>query len=196
MKAEKGECPVDHSKLNPHNMMPSLNQEMQPGQKLKLSTERTESSIRNTTTNSKWEYPSPQVSISNQQFYNALVRKGKPVPEEHVESMVDIHNFLNEGSWQEILKWEKKYHCDCDDISLAQFKGRPNDLSPKAFFYSTFYGTKPFDRHDWYVDRCGQKVRYVIDYYGGGSESEFHVDVRPAVDSFSSLFDRVRNWFE
>lgn len=23
----------------------------------------------------------------------------------------------------------------------------------------------PFDRHDWYVDRCGTEVRYVIDFY-------------------------------
>ena len=23
----------------------------------------------------------------------------------------------------------------------------------------------PFDRHDWYVDRCGEEVRYVIDFY-------------------------------
>lgn len=23
----------------------------------------------------------------------------------------------------------------------------------------------PFDRHDWWVDRCGEEVRYVIDFY-------------------------------
>ncbi len=26
-------------------------------------------------------------------------------------------------------------------------------------------GMLPFDRHDWYVDRKGQEVRYVIDFY-------------------------------
>lgn len=26
----------------------------------------------------------------------------------------------------------------------------------------------PFDRHDWYVDRCGKEVRYIIDYYATG----------------------------
>lgn len=26
-------------------------------------------------------------------------------------------------------------------------------------------GPLPFDRHDWYVDRCGEEVRYVIDFY-------------------------------
>jgi hypothetical protein len=52
----------------------------------------------------KWEYPSPQ------QFYNALVRKGWETPEEHVETMVDIHNFLNERAWMEVLKWEKRQY--------------------------------------------------------------------------------------
>lgn len=49
-----------------------------------------------------WEYPSPQ------QFYNALVRKGWETPEEHIETMVEIHNFLNEAAWNEVLKWEKR----------------------------------------------------------------------------------------
>lgn len=26
-------------------------------------------------------------------------------------------------------------------------------------------GQMPFDRHDWVVDRCGDEVRYVIDFY-------------------------------
>jgi cytochrome c heme-lyase len=30
---------------------------------------------------------------------------------------------------------------------------------------SWFGGQLPFDRHDWWVDRCGQEVRYVIDFY-------------------------------
>ena len=30
---------------------------------------------------------------------------------------------------------------------------------------SLFYGDVPFDRHDWYVDRNGEEVRYVIDFY-------------------------------
>ena len=61
------------------------------------------SSIPRAKDSSKWEYPSAQ------QFYNALVRKGWETPEEHVQTMVDIHNFLNEEAWQEILKWEPPY---------------------------------------------------------------------------------------
>ncbi len=54
----------------------------------------------------------------------------------------------------------------------------------------------PFDRHDWIVDRCGQDVRYIIDYYDGGEvkpSGEFTLlDVRPALDSFTALKDRMR----
>lgn len=36
------------------------------------------------------------------------------------------------GSWQEILKWEKKFHCECQDIGLLKFQGKPDKLSPKG----------------------------------------------------------------
>jgi hypothetical protein len=37
--------------------------------------------------------------------------------------------------------------------------------SPLAWMRKTAGGLEPFDRHDWTVDRCGQEVRYVIDFY-------------------------------
>lgn len=55
----------------------------------------------------------------------------------------------------------------------------------------------PFDRHDWVVDRCGQKeVRYIIDYYDGGrvdpaSKIFTELDVRPAMDNLGSIWDRM-----
>ena len=54
----------------------------------------------------------------------------------------------------------------------------------------------PFDRHDWIVDRCGKEVRYIIDYYDGGPvDPESHrfaiLDVRPAMDSFENVWDRM-----
>lgn len=49
-----------------------------------------------------WEYPSPQ------QFYNALVRKGWETPEESIEMVVQIHNFLNEMAWEEVMRWERR----------------------------------------------------------------------------------------
>ena len=53
----------------------------------------------------------------------------------------------------------------------------------------------PFDRHDWVVDRCGNEIRYVIDYYEGNhgeEEAFFHLDVRPGVDGMSQLLDRFK----
>ena len=104
-----GGCPIDHSSLdmNPLNQMPSLPQTpLDPHkQTAPLPTDRTMSSIPRNTEDGKtqtWEYPSPQ------QFYNALVRKGWETPVEHVETMVDIHNFLNEQAWEEVLRWEKR----------------------------------------------------------------------------------------
>ena len=97
------QCPIKHegAEINPLNNMPTLSQNQAANQAMALPTQREESSIPRDES-SRWEYPSPQ------QFYNALVRKGWETPEEHVETMVQIHNFLNEQAWQEILKWEKK----------------------------------------------------------------------------------------
>lgn len=96
------QCPIDHSKgLNPLNQMPELVQAPAPNQTMTLPLARTESTIPRDPS-AKWEYPSPQ------QFYNALVRKGWETPEEHVETMVEIHNFLNEEAWGEVMKWEKR----------------------------------------------------------------------------------------
>jgi|SRR5882762_11537630 len=55
----------------------------------------------------------------------------------------------------------------------------------------------PFDRHDWIVRRpkTGEEVRYVIDYYSAPPEPDgspaFSLDVRPALDSFGSLKERI-----
>ncbi|KAG6850556.1 hypothetical protein H0H93_011755 [Arthromyces matolae] len=202
--SKPAQCPVDHTALNPLNQMPSLAQERAPNQQLDLPTERTESSIPRDGSN-KWDYPSPQ------QFYNALVRKGWETPEEHVETMVEIHNFLNERAWLEVLKWEKREYEPTnderrhDDIQLARFKGRPGEMSPKARFWtfagwlfpSHFNSEPPFDRHDWIVRRpkTGEEVRYVIDYYSAPPEPDglpvFSLDVRPALDSLSSVKQRI-----
>lgn len=101
--AKAAQCPIDHEGQNPLNQMPHLAQVRAPNQSIDLPLSRTESSIPRDGSE-KWEYPSPQ------QFYNALVRKGWETPEEHVETMVDIHNFLNERAWMEVLKWEKRQY--------------------------------------------------------------------------------------
>ena len=43
-------------------------------------------------------------------MYNAMLRKlYDDTPEDVVESMVAVHNFLNEGAWAEIEGWEARF---------------------------------------------------------------------------------------
>ncbi|PFH51819.1 hypothetical protein AMATHDRAFT_58317 [Amanita thiersii Skay4041] len=196
-EAKPTQCPINHEAINPLNQMPTLSQAPAPQQNIALPTTRAESSIPRDP-NLKWEYPSPQ------QFYNALVRKGWETPEEHVETMVEIHNFLNEQAWLEVLRWEKRQYRG-DDVQLTRLQGRPGEMSPKARFWlfagwlfpSRFNTEPPFDRHDWIVRRpqTGEEVRYVIDYYSAPPEADgspvFSLDVRPALDSFGSVKERI-----
>jgi cytochrome c heme-lyase len=128
--------------LNPLNyMFSNLSQNRAPGQKISLPTEREISSIPKSD-GSKWEYPSPQ------QMYNAMRRKGyEDAPEDAVESMVAVHNWLNEGAWNEICAWEGKFgagvlgHLGLREKDpewkprLARFMGRRKDMTPKAQLY-------------------------------------------------------------
>ncbi|KKY18326.1 putative cytochrome c1 heme lyase [Phaeomoniella chlamydospora] len=124
---------------------------------MSLPLEREISSIPRGDAESNWEYPSPQ------QMYNAMLRKGyTDTPIDAVESMVAVHNFLNEGAWQEIVGWErifgrglkegwKKCSMGEENMAMAQaraemrgivddtpqpkllrFEGRPKEMTPKA----------------------------------------------------------------
>lgn len=184
--------------LNTDNMMPSEpNQLPSPGQKSRLSTSRASSTIPkggDSKPGETWTYPSAQM------FWNALTRKGKAndVLESDIDAVVAVHNTMNEKTWAEVLSWEERFHCNtCANPKLLRFQGRPNDLSPAARWRMWTGGyPKPFDRHDWIIDRCGvESARYVIDYYyrdstDGGEPIEFHV--RPAIDSPNALWDRIR----
>lgn len=122
--------------VDPRNQMPAGNQEPWPGQRQRLSTERVQSAIPKGKGEGEdgetWTYPSPQ------QFYNALKRKGKgaDVSEEQVDTLVAIHNNMNDVTWQMLLEWEQ-WHIDRKAVAdntprLARFMGRPFDLTPKA----------------------------------------------------------------
>ena len=93
-------------------------------------------------------------------MYNAMLRKGyTDTPQDAVESMVAVHNFLNEGAWAEIVEWERRFakgfsrgwqECkrgeegstagagtveDDEEVippRLLRFMGRPKDMTPKA----------------------------------------------------------------
>ena len=184
--------------LNKANLMPSEpNQLPSPGQQSRLSTARAASTIPkggDSRPGETWTYPSAQM------FWNALTRKGKAddVAEADIDAVVAVHNTMNEKTWAEVVAWESRFHCDtCADPKLLRFQGRPDDLSPAARWRMWTGGyPRPFDRHDWVVDRCGvESARYIIDYYyretsDGGDPIEFHV--RPAIDSPSALWDRIR----
>mmetsp|Transcript_10163 Transcript_10163/g.31092 ORF Transcript_10163/g.31092 Transcript_10163/m.31092 type:complete len:405 (+) Transcript_10163:19-1233(+) len=188
---------VYSQEVDPRNMMPTSGNEIpSPGQKERLSVEREKSNIPKGGTEDTWTYPSPQ------QFYNSLKRKGKggDVVEEDMDIVVQIHNQMNERTWREVMQWEKFNHCDCDDVKLARFQGKPDQLSPTARLRTWTGGEPPFDRHDWIVDRCGKEVRYVIDYYYTDPEvakdnERINIHVRPALDSFINAYDRMRMRF-
>jgi cytochrome c heme-lyase len=150
--------PSTLSKLNPLNyMFSSISQERAPNQNVDLPIEREISSIPRGDSEGNWEYPSPQ------QMYNAMLRKGfTDTPQDAVESMVAVHNFLNEGAWDEIVGWERIFakgfksawdKCKRGEENIAmdafrdevmgsvdeestprllRFQGRPNELTPKA----------------------------------------------------------------
>ncbi len=110
-------CPIDYEKSSPTGFNP-LNSiplgvsatTRAVNQVLDLPTDRETSTIPRPKSpipdaedeGPTWEYPSPQ------QFYNALVRKGWETPEESIEMVVQIHNFLNEMAWEEVMKWERR----------------------------------------------------------------------------------------
>ena len=198
--------------LDPRNNMPrSPAQEPCAGQRLPLSTSRAASSIPKAGVavvssdgkqvgDATWTYPSPQM------FFNALRRKGKgaDVSESDLESVVSAHNAMNEATWRRVAAWERALHAEdsapCGGPRLARFLGRPHDLSPAArleyWFSSSDKARLPFDRHDWFVDRCGREVRYVIDFYfdegRAGTPQAFDLRVRPALDSPGAALDRVK----
>lgn len=116
---------------------------------------------------------------------------------EDMKWVVNIHNIVNERAWQHILQWEQLHTGECTCPKLKRFQGRPKDYSPRARILNMLGYTLPFDRHDWYVDRCGQEVRYVIDFYSADSSpssapAAMYLDVRPALDSVGAYVDRAR----
>ncbi len=117
--------------IDPKNNMaadPTPGQLPIAGQQVPLSTGRVQSTIPKGGTESTWLYPSPQM------FLNALSRKKKAgdVTEADAESMVAIHNNMNERTWAEVLRWEALHKDTCPDPKLLRFKGRPDELSPLA----------------------------------------------------------------
>ncbi|GAA5803303.1 hypothetical protein HPULCUR_008782 [Helicostylum pulchrum] len=194
LPASKEGCVSDA--IDSTNNMPKISEQApQPDQKTPLAKERETSTIPRANSDDKlWIYPSEQM------FFNAMRRKNWTPEEQDMQVVVPIHNAVNEMAWQKILEWEKLHQTECKQPMLAKFEGRPKDITPKARIRSWFGYALPFDRHDWVVDRCGEKVTYVIDFYSGKQDPKkpmslsFYLDVRPAV-SPSGMWDRLRMSF-
>ncbi|KAJ5172425.1 hypothetical protein N7492_005018 [Penicillium capsulatum] len=160
-----------------------------------------------------WIYP------SEKQFFEALMRKGNSPSSTSsaselatsVASIIPIHNAVNERAWKQILDWERKAPSSdpgsqkCGGPKLYSFRGlgvEPQFLSPRARINGWLGYQRPFDRHDWVVERCdGEQVEYVIDFYQGKTSGSngtqpgltgnagpgklsFFLDVRPKLNSY------------
>lgn len=189
--------------VNSANLIPkNLDTPCKLGNDSSLS-KREISSIPNGSSSEKknWVYP------SHRQMYNALERKNKSegINKSNINEIVDIHNFLNEKTWEEIKNWETRFKKNQDSESkLLSFMGLSNTLSLKArfllflgsIFPNNFNTLPPFDRHDWIVLRTvgteKKKSRYIIDYYSGPPDEKtqhptFYLDIRPALDDLESI---------
>jgi cytochrome c heme-lyase len=88
----------------------------------------------------------------------------------------------------------------CGGPRLVSFMGQSKELTPRARFNSLLGYSKPFDRHDWIVDRCGTHIDYVIDFYAGKNEGKpgkslnFYLDVRPKLNSWEGIKMRAERF--
>lgn len=110
-----------------------------------------------------------------------------------MKAVVPLHNAVNERAWKEIKDWEKPYGAaaQCGGPKLHSFEGLSGTLSPRARINNLLGYNLPFDRHDWRVDRCGQRIDYIIDFYQGRDEGKgkinFYLDVRPKLNSWEGV---------
>lgn len=136
-----GKCPVDHTQRS--TWVSILSRQSRGGHGAaelpdtplppsNLPLERETSSIPRVD-GGNWVYP------SQAQFYAAMARKNHSPRESDMKVVVPIHNAVNERAWTEIMKWEAGQGGEkCGGVKLVSFKGRPNDRSPRACFYSLF----------------------------------------------------------
>ncbi|KAG5645894.1 hypothetical protein DXG03_005041 [Asterophora parasitica] len=182
-------CPVNHkSNSTSSSTWSRFLSGSQTSSKGTLSTERETSSIPRPA-EGNWVYP------SEAQFFAAMARKNHNPQAADMKTIVPIHNAVNERAWAEVLKWEIGRGGEaCGGVKLVNFQGKPNEKSPKARW-------KMLLGHDWVVDRCGTRTRYIIDFYTGhsqgapGGDLSFYLDVRPALDNWEGVKMRVEHMF-
>ena len=132
-------CPVDHqSSSSPWSRFLSSPSEggnrpssrPHPHVPGNLSIERETSSIPRLE-GDRWVYP------SESQFFAAMARKNHDPQAKDMKVIVPIHNAVNERTWHEVLKWEEGRGSEtCGGLRLVSFKGKSQELSPRARFKS------------------------------------------------------------
>ena len=154
-------------------------------------------------------------------FFDALRRKDRLAEAGDMHTVVPIHNAVNERAWSLIKEWEMRFakaeNEGCGGPRLRSFRGDSFKASPRSKWMRMWGYEKPFDRHDWIVERCpvlvqenpqrwrwGERVEYVIDFYrgresekGGGRPGglNFFLDVRPKLNSWEGWRMRVGRFF-
>lgn len=141
-----------------------------------------------------WIYPSERM------FFEAMRRKSHDPSAPDMKTIVPIHNAVNERAWHHIKEWEAPYSSKCGGPKLESFSGLSTQLTPRARWKTWMGYQPPFDRHDWVVDRCGQRVDYVIDFYAGrddgtGKGLNFYLDVRPKLNSWEGVKTRIARFW-
>lgn len=143
-KTSTESCPVDHaSVVNNNNPLYNTNandfvfdHSRTADQKANLSVKRATSNIpkgdftpeHQPKAAEKWVYP------SEQQYYNAMKRKGYNPSESDIPAVLFIHNHVNEQGWSKVKEWEA--YSGFANPKLKRFMGKPTQLSPKARFLS------------------------------------------------------------
>lgn len=199
---QESKCPVDHearevwlrqTKQDVECSSEHLMSSHQYQTSVALPESRQVSSIPRTGSGANWIYP------SQKQFYEAMLRKNWDPHAPDMQTVVPLHNSVNERVWNYINFWEKDQGGEsCGGIQLTSFKGDSKKLTPRAWVRSQILGfSRPFDRHDWSVDRCGKSIDYVIDFYSDDDQEkgpQIYLDVRPKLNSVEGFRLRALKW--
>jgi len=133
------------------------------------------------------------------QLYRSLKRKNKPIEYGDALDVAAVHAMVTSGTWDAIMEYEQLHSSACESPKLARFHGMDGIYSLKAKMrHYLLRQPWPYDRHDWVVNRCGEEVRYIIDYYsypGDEDEEMYTIDARPAPSNLGNILDRARVGF-
>jgi len=135
------------------------------------------------------------------QLFRSLKRKNKPIEYSDALDVASVHALVTSSTWDAIMEYEELHSSSCEFPKLARFSGMDGIYSVKAKFrHYLLRQPWPYDRHDWVVNRCGEEVRYVIDYYSYSGVSEddeiYTIDARPAPSNLRNIIDRVHLGFK